>query len=119
MSDNKKDKTIAGILAIFFGSFGIHHFYLGNGVMGLLHLCFCWFPVTWIVGIIDAVQLFSRSQQDFDRVYNKYSYLPRYEQKNFGNNINVADEILKLNTLFKAGIITFEEFERRKAKLLN
>lgn len=32
--------------------------------------------------------------------------------------MNIADELHKLDELFKRGVITFEEFERRKAKLM-
>ena len=116
---NKKDKTLAGLLALFAGSLGIHHFYLGNGGMGLLHLLFCWFPVTWIVALVDAVQLFTRPQHEFDRRYNPH-LLQRNEPKTINATpVNVADEIYKLDLLFKRGVITFEEFEKRKAKLLD
>lgn len=36
----------------------------------------------------------------------------------FSQNVNVADEIGKLDELFRKGAITFEEFEARKARLL-
>ncbi len=35
-----------------------------------------------------------------------------------GQVMNVADEIDKLDQLFKQGVITFEEFEQRKARLM-
>lgn len=118
--DNKKDKTIAGVLALLLGGFGIHHFYLGNGGTGLLYLLFFWFPITWVAAFVDAIQLLTRSQTDFDRKYNPHLYMRQYEQKTIApTNVNVADEIYKLDVLFRRGIITFEEFERRKAKLLD
>jgi TM2 domain-containing membrane protein YozV len=119
--ENKKDKTVAGILALLFGTFGVHHFYLGNGGTGLLYLLFFWFPVTWIASFVDAIQLLTRPQSEFDRRYNPHLYMRQYEQpKNLSStNINVADEIYKLDILFRRGVITFEEFEKRKAKLLD
>lgn len=117
--NNKKDKTLAGILAFFGGAFGIHHFYLGNGGTGLLYLLFCWTFIPYIAAIVDAIQLLTRPQAEFDRKYNPHLYVNQYEQKHIPPaNVNVADEIYKLDVLFRRGIITFEEFERRKAKLL-
>lgn len=117
--ENKKDKVVAGVLAFVLGTLGAHHFYLGNGGTGILYLLFCWFPVTWIAAIVDGIQLLTRHQADFDRRYNPHLYMRQYEQKNItATPVNVADEIYKLDLLFRRGIITFEEFEKRKAKLL-
>ncbi|TAE07776.1 MAG: NINE protein [Bacteroidetes bacterium] len=122
--EQKKDKNIAAIIAFipFLGMLGIHHFYLGNGGTGLLYLLFCWFPLTWVAALVDGIQLLTRPQSEFDRRYNPHLYTRQYEQKTLSshtNNVNVADEIYKLDLLFRKGIITFEEFEKRKAKLLD
>lgn len=71
MDRNKKDKNIAGIFALLLGGFGVHRFYLEQRGMGIFYLVFCWFPVMWIVGLIDAIAFFSMDQKDFDRKYNK------------------------------------------------
>ncbi len=121
MSDNnsKKDKTIAGILAIFGGSFGVHQFYLGNIGMGILYLMT--FLLSWVFSWIDAIKLFTMSQDRFDRKYNPQFFM-RTDAKpthSLPANVNVADEINKLDVLFKRGVLTFEEFEKRKAQLLD
>lgn len=43
----KRDPRRAILLALFLGSFGAHHFYLGKYRVGLLYLAFCWslFPM--------------------------------------------------------------------------
>lgn len=69
-----KDKNIAGILALFLGGFGIHRFYLGQTGLGVFYLIFCWFPVMWMVGLIDAIVLFSMDKENFDVKYNKEFY---------------------------------------------
>lgn len=80
-----RDKTLAGILALLLGGAGIHRFYLGQIGLGFLYLFFFW--ITWIVGIIDAIVLFSMDQDDFDRKYNKYlferreDYAPRQPKR--------------------------------------
>jgi TM2 domain-containing membrane protein YozV len=35
----KKSKVVAGLLAIFLGSFGVHQFYIGNKKLGIILLC--------------------------------------------------------------------------------
>jgi len=115
-NSNKKDKNIAAILAFFLGHFGVHHFYLGNTGLGILHLVT--FFISFIPSWIDGVTLLTRSQDDFDRRYNPKLFERNEEGRSWPAIINVADEILKLDTLFKNGVITFEEFEKRKAILL-
>ncbi len=63
---SSKSKTIAGLLAIFLGVFGIHNFYLGDKTKGtiqlLLTLIFCWTYIVpiivWIWTIIEAIRIF-------------------------------------------------------------
>ncbi|MEE0928467.1 MAG: TIR domain-containing protein [Acutalibacteraceae bacterium] len=64
-----KNKYIAGALAIFLGSMGIHHFYLGKIGLGILHLLFCWTGIPAFVGFIQGIILFCNSDQDFERKY--------------------------------------------------
>lgn len=66
-----KDKNVAGILALFLGGFGVHRFYLGQTGLGVFYLIFCWFPVMWIIGVIDAIVFFSMDKGNFDRKYNR------------------------------------------------
>lgn len=125
MARDKKDKVIAAVLALFGGSFGIHRFYLGNTGSGIAHILFCWTMIPSIVSFVDCVGFLTMSQEAFDRKYNPHLYRRLDYGGNVNhfagipsNNVNVADEIHKLDLLFKRGVITFEEFERRKAKLL-
>lgn len=75
-----KEKNVAGILALFLGGFGVHRFYLGQTGLGIFYLLFFWFPVMWIVGLIDAIAFFSMDADKFDRKYNR-EYLYRQEQE--------------------------------------
>lgn len=43
------------LLALFLGSFGIHKFYAGKNMQGILHLIFCWTGIPHILAIISAV----------------------------------------------------------------
>lgn len=126
----KKDKVVAALLAWFLGVFGAHKFYLGKTGAGIAYLIATFTIVgmlyTGIATLIDFISLLVMSKQEFDRKYNTEQYfieklggttqLPIFG--NHGEVKDVADEIAKLDSLFKSGIITFEEFEKRKARLL-
>jgi TM2 domain-containing membrane protein YozV len=49
-------------------------FYLNQTGLGIFYLLFFWFPVMWIVGLIDAITFFSMDNEAFDRKYNNDSY---------------------------------------------
>jgi TM2 domain-containing membrane protein YozV len=79
--DNKK--LLAGLLAIFLGSLGIHKFILGyqkegiillvTTVVGYATMCFVigWFLVmaAWIVGLIEGIIYLTKTDEEF---YNTY-----------------------------------------------
>src|SRR5208283_3486523 len=57
-----KSRSIAILLAIFLGGFGIHKFYLNKPGQGVLYLLFCWTFIPAIAGLIEAiVDLFSKN----------------------------------------------------------
>lgn len=67
-TNNNNNKMVAGLLAVFLGSMGIHRFYLGYKEIGFIQLglfsiaMFLFAPVLWgcwIWAIIDAVQIFT------------------------------------------------------------
>ena len=115
---DKKDKVIASLLAFFGGGIGLQKFYLGQSGKGIMSILFCWTPFPYIVAIYDCIKFLNMSQERFDMRYNSHLYaFPN--NRIMSSNINVADELHKLDDLFKRGVITFEEFEKRKSLLLN
>lgn len=64
-----KNKVLAGVLAIFAGGFGVHHFYLGKTVRGIIYLLFCWAYVPAILGLIEGIILLCTSDADFCKKY--------------------------------------------------
>ncbi|WP_282781992.1 NINE protein [Phaeodactylibacter xiamenensis] len=78
-----KEKNVAGILALFLGGFGVHRFYLGQTGLGIFYMIFFWFPVMWIVGLIDAIAFFSMDNEKFDRKYNRELLYRREQERSY------------------------------------
>jgi len=80
---DKKSKVVAGLLAIFLGSLGIHKFYLGYHSEGIVMLVmyltgfflafglvgFLWVWIPGIIGLIEAIIYFTKSDYDFEQTY--------------------------------------------------
>ena len=70
-----KEKTPAGLLAIFLGSLGVHKFYLGYNQEGLIMLlvslltCFLGGIVVGIIGLIEGIVYLTKSDEEFDQIY--------------------------------------------------
>ncbi len=56
----RRDEIVGVLLAIFLGTFGIHHFYLRRNGLGFLYLLFSWTVIPAILGLIEAFFMPSR-----------------------------------------------------------
>src|SRR5688500_15022596 len=65
-----KNKTTAGLFALFLGWAGIHRFYLGQIGLGILYFFLMFFGVSFILGLIDAIVFFGMDENEFNRKYN-------------------------------------------------
>lgn len=73
----RKSKNLAALFALFGGSFGLHKFYLNDPGSGMFYFFLSmmtgrFFPIATILGVIDAVRLFSMSTENFNAKYNKH-----------------------------------------------
>ena len=50
----RRDELVGILLALFFGTFGAHHFYLRRTGLGILYLCFFWTGIPAIAGLIEC-----------------------------------------------------------------
>ena len=81
-----KSRITAALLALFFGSFGLHRFYLNQTGLGIFFIALLIMTKFWaagilgFVGIIDAIAFLMMSDADFDRKYNNG------QQPEFGRN---------------------------------
>jgi len=60
-----KNKTVAGLLGIFLGGFGVHKFYLGKIGSGILYLLFCWTYIPSFIGFIEGIVYLASNDQNF------------------------------------------------------
>lgn len=72
-----KNRISAAWIALFLGWAGVHKFYLKDTGAGIFYLILLMitgslrFPITFFLGVIDAIALFSMSDEKFDNKYNK------------------------------------------------
>ena len=50
----RRDEVVGILLALFLGSFGVHHFYLRRTGLGILYCCFFWSGITALLGVIEC-----------------------------------------------------------------
>lgn len=50
----RRDEVVGIMLALFLGTFGVHHFYLRRTGLGILYCCFCWTGITALLGVIEC-----------------------------------------------------------------
>jgi TM2 domain-containing membrane protein YozV len=76
MNGRGKNKVVAGILGILLGGLGIHHFYLGSTMAGVVLLAVslvsCGFLalISSIIGIVEGIMILVMPDPEFDARYN-------------------------------------------------
>lgn len=144
----KKSKIAAGLLALFLGGIGVHKFYLGQTLAGILYLLFCWTGIPGIIAFIEAIILLTMSDADFDAKYNAdcaqpvrpQQPAPTYAPQNNTtyhpvqaqavpvsqaakpapqkDTKNTVELLMSYKKLLDEGVITQDEFAAIKNKLL-
>ena len=110
-----KDKTVAVVLAFFVGGFGIHKFYLGNNLAGVLYLLFSGTLIPFVLGFFDFLGLLMMSEPVFQAQYNPGMLQSGYSLRAAKD---VTGAIAQLKGLYDMGAITAEEYEEKRQKLL-
>ena len=82
-----RNKSAAALFALFLGWAGVHRFYLGQVGLGILYVFLTIISfgiITGVLGVIDAIILFTMKDDDFDRKYNAQQGMvpPIYNQRN-------------------------------------
>lgn len=66
-----KSKVAAGVLAILLGGFGIHKFYLGKWIQGIVYLALFWTYIPAILGVIEGIVYLMSNENNFARKHDK------------------------------------------------
>jgi TM2 domain-containing membrane protein YozV len=86
-----RSRTLAALLALFGGIFGLHFFYLGRIGLGIMSTVFTFtaamMPVSAIIGVINFFKLLGMSDEEFNKRYNREYWRDekrrRYESEAF------------------------------------
>jgi TM2 domain-containing membrane protein YozV len=65
-----KNQTVAALLAAFLGGFGVHRFYLGKIVSGVLYLLFCWTGIPGLIALVEIFWIAFMSPENWAEKYN-------------------------------------------------
>lgn len=64
-----KSHVAAGILALFLGGLGVHKFYLGRPIQGILYLIFCWTFIPSLIAFVEGIVYLCTTEQSFQAKY--------------------------------------------------
>lgn len=78
MGRKKKSKNLTAVLALFFGFWGVHRFYLGQRGNGAIYFLLFFVGISFLLGIIDFLSFLFMDTETFDRRYNN-----AYEEQDF------------------------------------
>ncbi|MDJ0733621.1 MAG: NINE protein [Nostocaceae cyanobacterium] len=109
-----KNKITAALLCFFLGALGVHKFYLGQNLAGILYLLFFWTFIPSIIAFVEFFLLILMSDDDFNRKFNNMV-------TKSGGAISAKDAtsaLADLKKLYDSGVITAEEYEDKRQKLL-
>lgn len=109
-----RNKTIAALLCFFLGAFGAHKFYIGQNLAGILYLLFFWTGIPALIAFVEFFLLIFMADDDFNLRFNKMA-------TKSGGAVSAKDAtsaLADLKNLYDSGVITAEEYEEKRQKLL-
>nr|WP_228039542.1 NINE protein [Dolichospermum sp. LEGE 00240] len=117
----RKNRTIAAILA-FSGTLtisGLHKFYLGQPLWGILYVLLSWTPIPKVACAIEGVWYLTQEEETFDRYFNLGESVTRVSSP-VGNQVeSVANALRELEALRQDGLISEYEFEQKRRQMLD
>ena len=117
----RKNRSIAVILA-FAGTLtisGLHKFYLGQPLWGILYVLLSWTPIPKIASAIEGVWYLTQEEETFDRYFNLGKSQIKVSSQ-IGNQVeSVANALRELEALRQDGLISEYEFEQKRRQMLD
>lgn len=118
-----KSRTTAVLWCFFLGGFGAHKFYLNQTSAGITYLL-CTLFLFWtvispiiifLVCFVEFIQLLIMSDSEFNQKYNQ---TPEKNLWSHNKPKDITEALQELKKLYEQGIITPEEYEEKRQKLL-
>ncbi|MGH7999956.1 MAG: NINE protein [Brasilonema sp.] len=121
MFNQRKSRSVAAILA-FSGTLtisGLHKFYLGQPLWGLLYVLLSWTPIPKVASAIEGVWYLAQDEEAFDRNFNLAK--PAIINSQYASNQvrTIAEAVRELESLRQDGLISEYEFEQKRRQLLD
>lgn len=126
MLSRPKSRKVAAVLA-FSGTLvpvsGLHKFYLGQPLWGVLYLLLSWTPIPRVASAIEGFWYLVQDGEEFDRNFNADTGVAfRSTVKSTVEPLQVnalADALRQLESLRQEGLISEYEFEQKRRQLLD
>ncbi|MBN3948570.1 MAG: NINE protein [Nostoc sp. NMS7] len=121
MLTKRKSRSVAAVLA-FSGTLtisGLHKFYLGQPLWGVLYLLLFWTPIPKIASAIEGVWYLTQDEEAFDRNFNLGKSGPRNSLRVSNQVGAIAEAMRELDALRQDGLISEYEFEQKRRQLLD
>ncbi len=113
-----RNKVTAALLAFFLGGFGIHRFYLGQTVWGIIYALLFWTGVPFVLSMLDALLLLIMPQEVFDAKYNRDTQVARRNQRKYQRKRRIdAVDIKKRHQVKKSTLSNRALTDRAKQKV--
>ena len=117
----EKNRIIAAILA-FSGTItipGLHKFYLGQPLWGILYVLLSWTPIPKVASAIEWVWYLTQDQETFDRHFNLAKSQGQVTSSGSNQLESVANSLRELDALRQEGLISEYEFEQKRRQMLD
>lgn len=117
----RKNRAIAAVLA-FSGAIaisGLHKFYLGQPLWGILYVLLSWTPIPKIASAIEGVWYLTQNEETFNRKFNSGDLLVNGSPQVSTHVESVANALRELDALREEGLISEYEFEQKRRQLID
>ena len=117
----EKNRIIEAIFA-FSGTItipGLHKFYLGQPLWGILYVLLSWTPIPKVASAIEWVWYLTQDQETFDRHFNLAKSQGQVTSSGSNQVESVANALRELDALRQEGLISEYEFEQKRRQMLD
>ena len=122
MLSKPKSRKIAAVLAFtstFIPMAGLHKFYLGQPLWGVVYLLLSWTPIPHVASAIEGFWYLVQDADEFDRNFNLGGTSTVSSTVSSERVNGLADALRQLESLRQEGLVSEYEFEQKRRQLLH